>query len=316
MVDNVTSIGRQLMSTLTIIRDAKKEIKQSIKDLENNECITHLNPWKYDYSKLEALQKNAEHSNAITSDDLKQNDDDDLFEEDDLLCFGMDDVELTELQSLRVYQIYECVQFVDEVINHIYLFIIKHFKENVNDSHAQNKWLSKLVEAIGTLPNYVDELSCCIYSPQPLDEVICKNASNLLHFIWLVSIEIAEENMQFKDRKMVIKNKKKKTKTSLTGYEWKCKFIDLNIQIGKMFGLVSMKHIDQYIEKDKKYKKQKHKMKRGKGKNKKRKDKDAQNNELSASSNKEPESTNPTDTTVQSNDGDQKESTANMIDID
>merc|ERR1712228_389103 len=86
---------------------------------------------------------------------------------------------------------------------------------------------------------------------------------------------------------MVIKNKKKKTKTSLTGYEWKCKFIDLNIQIGKMFGLVSMKHIDQYIEKDKKYKKQKnkkkknekkkkHKMKRGKGKNKKRKDKDAQ----------------------------------------
>merc|ERR1712228_1106223 len=134
-------------------------------------------------------------------------------------------------------------------------FIIKHFKENVNDSHAQNKWLSKLVEAIGTLPNYVDELSCCIYSPQPLDEVICKNASNLLHFIWLVSIEIAEENMQFKDRKMVIKNKKKKTKTSLTGYEWKCKFIDLNIQIGKMFGLVSMEHVDEYIEKDEKYQK-------------------------------------------------------------
>merc|ERR1712228_267300 len=109
---------------------------------------------------------------------------------------------------------------------------------------------------------------------------------------------------------MVIKNKKKKTKTSLTGYEWKCKFIDLNIQIGKMFGLVSMKHIDQYIEKEKK---KKQKMKRGKGKNKKRKDKDAQNDNLSASSNKEPESTNPTDTTVQSNDNDQKESTADMI---
>merc|ERR1712228_117071 len=261
MGDNVTSIGRQIMGTLSIIRDAKKEIKQSIKDLENSECIAHFDPWKFDYSKLESLKVKQTES-AKTKDDVLDDD------EDDLLCFGMDEIELDELQSLRVYQIFECVQFVDEVINHIYLFIIKHFKENVNDSHAQNKWLSKLVEAIGTLPNYVDELSCCIYSPQPLDEVICKNASNLLHFIWLVSIEIAEENMQFKDRKMVIKNKKKKTKTSLTGYEWKCKFIDLNIQIGKMFGLVSMKHIDQYIEKDKKYKKQKDKKKKNEKKKK------------------------------------------------
>merc|ERR1712176_850148 len=154
------------MKTLKIIRDAKREVKQSIKDFESNECITQSNPWKYDYSKLEALQNEAKH---VKSDDIKQenkDNDDDLFDDDDLFGFGMDDVELTELQSLRVYQIYECVQFVDEVINHIYLFIIKHFKESVSDAHSQNKWLSKLVEAIAILPNYVDELSCCIYSPQ------------------------------------------------------------------------------------------------------------------------------------------------------
>ena len=313
------------MSTLTVIRDAKKEIKQSIKDFENSECITHVDPWKYDYSKLEALQQK-EGKNDNDDDDVKENDAELLEEEDDydLLCFGMNEVELTELQSLRVYQIYECIQFVDEVIHHIYLFVIKHFKENVTDSHAQNQWLTKLVEAIGVLPNYVDELSCCIYSPQPLDEVVCKNASNLLHFIWMVSIEVAEECVQFKDRKMVIKNRKQKTKTSLTGYEWKCKFIDLNIQIGKMFGLVSMEHIEEYIEKDEKYKKQmgkkqkKKKKHNGKKKKKKKqkKKKEVIDNDFSASSNKEPESTNPTDTTVQSNDNDQVESSADMIDID
>merc|ERR1712048_488028 len=143
--------------------------------------------------------------------------------------------------------------FVAEVLNHIYLFIIKHFKESVADSHAQSKWLAQLVDAIALLPNYVDELSVCIYARQPDDDAICKNASNLLHFVWMVAMEIAEQNIQFKNRKMVIKNKKKKSKMSLTGCEWKCKFIDLNIRIGKMFGLESIKYVDQYIAKDEKY---------------------------------------------------------------
>merc|ERR1712129_348456 len=228
-------------------------------------------------------------------------------------------------------QIFESVQFVDEVMNHIYLFIIKYFKETMSESsHAQNKWLTQLADAIAVLPNYVDELSCCIYALQMTeDEMICRHASNLLHFVWMTAMDIAEQNMQFRNRKMVIKNKKTKSKISLTGFECKCKFIDLNVQIGKMFGLVSMEHVNAYIEKDEKYKKQKDKQKKKKGKKKKCKQKKKikkKDDSLSASSNKEPESTNPTDTSVQSGGGvgyvsaysnsDRKESSESVVDID
>lgn len=257
-----------------------------------------------------------------------------MFDEDDLLCFGMDEEELTELESLRVYQIYECIVFVDEVINHIYLFIIKHFKENINDLDGQKKWLTKLTESIGLLPNYVDELSCCIYTPQPPDTQICKNASNLLHFLWEVAMDIAQESVQYKNRKMVIKNKKKKTKMAVTGYEWQCKFVDYNIKIGEMFGLLGMDHINKYIENDSNYNKQKDKKKKAKhkkkdkGKFKKRKKtqnkKDNNDNNMSASSQKEAESntpqTNINDINLndknEQNQNNEEENNEDMIDID
>eukprot|EP01083_Nonionella_stella_P201959 738282_1 len=272
-LDNATSIGRQIMSTLTVIRDAKKEVKQSIKDLENNECILKLNPWTYDYTKLESMQNENDTEAVHTipeADDAKQTQNDDY--DDDILLFGDDEVELSELQSLRVYQIYECIIFVDEVINHIYLFIIKHFKESSNGLDAQKRWLTHLAQSIALLPNYVDELSCCIYS-RPPDEEICKNASNLLHFLWKIAIEIADESQQYKTRKMVMKNKRKKSKTSLTGYEWKCKFIDHNLKIGQMFALLTMEHVHKYIANDAQYNKHKAK-KQHKKKNKKQKRKD------------------------------------------
>eukprot|EP00484_Ammonia_sp_Unknown_P030112 CAMPEP_0197028472 /NCGR_PEP_ID=MMETSP1384-20130603/8147_1 /TAXON_ID=29189 /ORGANISM="Ammonia sp." /LENGTH=523 /DNA_ID=CAMNT_0042457481 /DNA_START=45 /DNA_END=1616 /DNA_ORIENTATION=+ len=272
-LDNVTSTGRQIMSTLSIIRDAKKEIKQSIKEMESNECIIKVDPWKYDYSKLPAMMQsnttqNPPHQNAQTAlasnnhnnetnddDDHKDNDDDAVLfdDDDDLLCLGMEEEELTELQSLRVYQIYECVVLVDEVVHHIYLFIIKHFKESVHDLDAHKKWLSAMTQAIQLLPRYVDELSCCIYSPQPADSKICEHASNLLHYLWKVAIEIAEQCTQYKTRKMVIKNKRKKSKMAVTGYEWKCKFVDYNLRMGQMFGLLSMQHIEAFVENDSNY---------------------------------------------------------------
>ena len=334
------------MSILTVIRDAKKEIKQSIKDKENAECIIKLNPWKYDYSKLEELKSQQIKSKVDDEKNKQENDVNDDEFDDDLLFIGMEEEELTELESLRVYQIYECVMFVDEVINHIYLFIIKHFRENINDLDGQKKWLNSMVSAIKLLPNYVDELSCCIYS-LPSDTIICKNASNLLHFLWKIAIDIAEESIQYKARKMVIKNKKKKSKLAVTGYEWKCKFVDYNLKIGQMFGLVSMDHINKFIENDSNYNKKKehkkkHKIKHNNNKKHKKRDKNRKykkkkskhsGNDMSASSNKEAEestmsATNTTASNTQTeeiNDNDddqqtqrqqQESNNEDMIDID
>jgi len=215
-----------------------------------------VDPWNYDYSKLESLK--AETVETVEDKDDTKLDDDDMnqLEDDfDLLFLGMNDQELSALQSLRAYQILECIGFVDEVIHHIYLFIIKHFRENRFDLNEQKKWLTRLADSIALLPNYVDELSISLYPPHPPDDAVCRMASNLLHFVWSVSIEIAEESMQYKNRKMVIKNKKSKSKVSLTGYQWKCKFVNLSVTFGEWFGLGTMQHIQEFVENDAKYKK-------------------------------------------------------------
>lgn len=267
-LDNVTLIGRDIMKTLSVIRDAKEEVRDSIKEMEQNECIQQVDPWNFDYSKLETLRsadvRNIEEEDTkqdiahnVTSNDPVNGDGDDFADEfDDLLFLGMNDEELSALQSLRAYQILECIGFVDEVIHHIYLFIIKHFRENRFDLEAQKKWLTHLAESVALLPNHVDELSCCLYPPHPPDDAVCRIASNLLHFVWSVSIEIAEESTQYKHRKMVIKNKKSKSKVSLTGHQWKCKFVSLSVVFGEWFGLGTMGHIQEFMEKDTKYAKE------------------------------------------------------------
>ena len=350
-LDNITAIGRQIMRTLSVIRDAKKEIKESVDEMVQNECIQQIDPWNFDYSKLQTLKNEDD-------DDNKQNvaerittnnaDDDGLdgLDELDLLLLGINDSELSQLQSLRAWQILEIIGFVDSVVHHIYLFVIKHLKANPIgnriDFQAQKQWLTRLAESVTLVPQFVDELSCCLYPPHPPDDAVCRSASNLLHFVWRVSIEIAEESKQYKNRKMVIKNKSKKKKVSLTGNEWKWKFVNLSVTFGEWFGLGTMEHIQRFMENDPKYAKQReekeqkkamrkkektNKKKRFKKKqkrngNRKRKESAEQEHNVSASSEKrlEQESNGPTETSqtasITSNVIDEEPDSDDMVNID
>ena len=94
------------MRTLSVIRDAKREIKESVDEMVQNECIQQIDPWNFDYSKLQILKNEDEEDNkqnvaeCITGNDA--NDDAlDGLDELDLLLLGINDSELSQLQSLR-----------------------------------------------------------------------------------------------------------------------------------------------------------------------------------------------------------------------
>ena len=55
-LDNITAIERQIIKTFSVIRDAKKDIKESDDEMVQNECIQQIDPWNFDYFKLQALK--------------------------------------------------------------------------------------------------------------------------------------------------------------------------------------------------------------------------------------------------------------------